>query len=54
MSKQTNVDIDYEHMDDLPLTEHFEWRFFQVDIATRTRILNDPHNEFQIDLVTYH
>ena len=28
MAKITNVDIDYEHMDDLPLSKHFEWRFF--------------------------
>lgn len=34
MSEKTNVDIDYENMDDLPLHEHFEWHFFQVDDET--------------------
>ncbi len=31
MPDKTNIDIDYENMDDLPLCEHFEWHFFQVD-----------------------
>ena len=53
MTKQTNIDIDYEHMDDLPLSEHFEWRFFQVDKVVVTKKLNDDHAaEWQAGLIT--
>ena len=31
MNDQTFIDIDYEHLDDLPLSDHFEWRYFQVE-----------------------
>jgi len=31
MSDQAVKDIDYEHMDDLPLSAHFEWRYFQME-----------------------
>ena len=53
MIKQTNVDIDYEHMDDLPLSEHFEWRFFQVDEVV-TKKSNDAFIKWQAGLITIH
>ncbi len=31
MTEQTNTDIDYEQMDDLPITEHFEWHLLQIE-----------------------
>ena len=31
MTDQAIIDIDYEHLDDLPLSDHFEWRYFQVE-----------------------
>jgi len=33
MNKVTYIDtdIDYEHMDDLPLSDHFEWQFYQTE-----------------------
>lgn len=31
MNEYTDIDIDYENMDDLPLSEHFEWSFLQVE-----------------------
>jgi len=54
MIKQSNVDIDYEHMDDLPLSEHFEWRFFQVDEVIITKKLNDTLVKWQAGLITIH
>ena len=52
MPKQTNVDIDYEHMDDLPLHEHFEWDFFQVDKVVVSKKINDDHMDWQAGLIT--
>ena len=55
MAKQANVDIDYEHLDDLPLSKHFEWHFFQVennDIFTKKS--NRTQVEKKIDLTTLH
>lgn len=28
-----NTDIDYENMDDLPLSGHFEWQYFQIEMV---------------------
>jgi len=47
MNDQTNTDIDYEIMDDLPLCEHFEWHFFQVDEIAVADNSNDDQIEWQ-------
>jgi len=44
MTTQVDNDIDYEQMDDLPLSEHFEWHFFQVD-----EIVTENSSDIQID-----
>ncbi len=31
MNEEANIDIDYEIMDDLPLTERFEGSFLQIE-----------------------
>lgn len=31
MNEQTNFDIDYEHMDDLPLLNRIEWNHAQLE-----------------------
>jgi len=31
MNEQSNIDIDYEHMDDLPLLDRIEWSHAQLD-----------------------
>ena len=41
MNDQAFIDIDYEHMDDLPLSDHFEWRYFQIE-----KIENNSTDEF--------
>jgi len=50
MTTQADIDIDYEQMDDLPLSEHFEWHLFQMDeIQTETENKNDtPIDDWQI------
>ena len=48
MTGQANIDIDYEHMDDLPLSEHFEWLFFQLDDAIVTKKIDDDQVEWQV------
>lgn len=30
----TDTDIDYEHMDDLPIFDHIESEFFQINSST--------------------
>lgn len=30
MNDLEDNDIDYEHLDDLPLSEHIEWKYFQI------------------------
>lgn len=47
MTEQPNIDIDYENMDDLPLSEHFEWHFFQVDEVAATKNVIDDQIEWQ-------
>ncbi len=47
MIEQSNIDIDYENMDDLPISEHFEWHFFQVDEVVVTKELTDEQIEWQ-------
>jgi len=48
MSEKTNIDIDYEIMDDLPLYEHFEWYLLQVDEEiTVTKNSNEDPLEWQ-------
>lgn len=47
MNDQDNIEIDYEIMDDLPISEHFEWRFFQVDEVVMTKNSNDDQIEWQ-------
>ena len=54
MTKIANVDIDYEHMDDLPLSKHFEWPFFQIDKVNATKNLSDAHNKHLARLITTH
>jgi len=54
MTKIINVDIDYEHMDDLPLSKHFEWRFFQIDKVIVTKKSNDEPVESPAGLITIH
>jgi hypothetical protein len=44
MSDQAIRDIDYEHMDDLPLSDHFEWRYFQEEKDD-----SDGSNDEQVD-----
>ena len=46
MSDQAIIDIDYEHMDDLPLSAHFEWRYLQEE-KVETDDSNDEQNEWQ-------
>jgi len=46
MSDQANIDIDYEHMDDLPLYEHFEWHLLQIDNVDADN-LNEDQSEWQ-------
>ena len=31
MNEYTDLDIDYGNMDDLPLSEHFEWSFLKAE-----------------------
>jgi hypothetical protein len=31
MNEQTDNDIDYEHLDDLPLADHIEWSHYQAE-----------------------
>ncbi len=47
MTEQANADIDYEQMDDLPLTEHFEWHLLQVDEVDIEKS-NETSAEWQI------
>lgn len=41
------IDIDYEHMDDLPLTDHIEWNHLQVE-----KIIDDDMENDQNDWLT--
>ena len=47
MNEVTNIDtdIDYENMDDLPLSDHFEWQFIQTESAC-TAIKQDVQDEW--------
>ncbi len=47
MNKITNIDteIDYENMDDLPISDHFEWQFIQTESAL-TVIKEDMQDEW--------
>lgn len=38
MNEKNNIDIDYENMDDLPLSDHVEWNYFNI----KEQDLNDP------------
>ena len=46
MTDQAIIDLDYEHLDDLPLSDHFEWRYLQVE-KTDTDDSDDEQVEWQ-------
>jgi len=48
MTTKKDIDIDYEHMDDLPLSEHFEWHLFQIDEMQTENKNNIPVDDWQI------
>ena len=47
MNEQANIinDIDYEHMDDLPLSDHIEWNHFQAE-----KMITEDLNYDQYDM----
>ena len=47
MTEQTDIDINYEQMDDLPLCEHFEWPYFQMDELSISESPADQQIEWQ-------
>lgn len=44
MTDHAYIDIDFEQMDDLPLTDHFEWRYFQLE-----KVETDDSNAEQVE-----
>ena len=42
MTDQSNADIDYENLDDLPITEHFEWQYFQAEEVIAKDSIDEP------------
>ncbi len=46
MNEQAIFDIDYENLDDLPLSDHFEWRYFQMEKIDNNNS-DDEHIEWQ-------
>ncbi|MCF6252447.1 MAG: hypothetical protein L3J75_14450 [Methylococcaceae bacterium] len=44
MNEPTEIDIDYEHIDDLPLSDHIEWNHFQIE-----KVCTDELNDSQSD-----
>lgn len=42
-----DTDIDYENMDDLPLSDHFEWQFYQAESAETVNSV-DSQDEWQV------
>ncbi len=44
MLEKTEYDIDYEHLDDLPLHEHVEWNHLQCEA-----LVSDPLDAIEED-----
>ncbi len=47
MSNVTEPDIDYEHLDDLPLDQHFEWRYLDDEKTQQSKPQDDDCMEWE-------